>query len=319
MKEVVSPLARFLGVPLAVMIAVTVALRGSILGGMPDVLLPLVAAAALPQAWLALALERCIARYTRALEESLATAVHVRQRSVVALRRLRRAEKFRGWLSRSWFSNAVFLAYGLHHLLLQSRLASSSLNPYVAPGEEYAGARSRTQLKMLGKISEFVYASGAYGSRDRADGLITEFTEMLPITEGRAVMQAVVRNTWEDGDGFLSTLMTALYVHLVVGLPWETGREIDVSLSRLAFDPSAFGWLGGRVLEAVIYTRLCRNMDADGIVAAFQPALDRVTSALATAPPGSPGVRDDAKWTARTELIALGGSEKPSWNTTPTL
>jgi len=88
-------------------------------------------------------------------------------------------------------------------------------------------------------------------------------------------------------------------------MPTPYLQDIENVVMALEFDKRRFGWLGNRVIEAVIYLRVMAEMPPADIAATLRPLLLTITRDVGSAVSANEIL--DAKWRGRGALRQAAG------------
>jgi hypothetical protein len=297
---------RLLNVPLyAITLAVVTGVWLWASQPIPAPLLVPVAVVLNPATWFALALYRRISAYERSVARiPQASEPPPGDIEREAYRRFKRMYALRERLAqRKLTCDGVYLAHFLKHLYLDYRISRDPMNPHENVDEETAALHPKAQRRRLNFVSQFVFNAALrphgepQGNSDQ-DKALAGFVGTIPPDAVR--MTQIVEATFGDGEGFNSTLTALTHIHYVFGLAPMSREQIVSALTDLEFDVELYGWLGHRVLEALVQLHLRDGADRKTLGSLLQPVLDDATIVLEHA--GDPDAVLRAKWRARSEI-----------------
>lgn len=293
----IKPRLHLLNVPLYA-VTVTVMIGVWLVAGQPipmGLLFPL-AVVVNPALFCALALYMRISRYERALRGLDHSSDHPPGREERdAYRRFKRMYGLRERLAKRWITrDGVYLGHFLKHLQLERRLSQDPMNSHGSMREEARAVRDAMQRRRLNHICRFVY-SAPTPKQDEHEKALFDFLQTLPA--GCERVSDIIFATVADGEGIFSTLTALTHTHYLLALPPWSVREVLAALTAMDFDPSTYGWLSHRVLEAAIQVHLRDGSDQRSLGASLQPILTETTDALIGTT--DENAKSDAKWQAR--------------------
>ncbi len=296
----IRPRLHLLNVPLFAITVTAVIVVWLMVGQpIPMTLLFPIAVVVNPALWFALALYARISAYDRALRDIDHSEDHLPGKDErCAYNRFKRMYRLRERLGRRWLTrDGVYLGHFLKHLQLSHRVSRDPMNAHATLLEEERALRESIQRRRLDYICRFVYAAPAPSPAER-DNALFDFLGTLPKDAER--VSEIVFATGADGAGIFSTLTALTHTHYLFGLPAPSVQEILGALNSLDFDPSTYGWLSHRVLEAAVQLHLRDGSDRARLAASLQPILTDATLTLAAA--DSEDARTQSKWQARDAL-----------------
>lgn len=261
-----------------------------------------------PVTILGFALGVAILRYLRA---SSASDLTTRPALKLFYGRLRRVYRIREYLGRIHFNGAVLAGHYGAERWMRLRHRDLNLSSYDRLESELSLARQTHQTLLLRQICSFVYSAvlDAPGDSSHQTGALDEFLMSLCADKDFERVGEVVRATYLDGRGSSSTLTSMMNAHFVSSLSPDRRSEVLDVLNQVTFVPSAVGWYGHRILEAVVYMSEVRRIAPAQIVGALSPSVAQTTERISAARTAEDLLA--AKWSGRTELLRLSGLEAP--------
>lgn len=270
----------------------------------PFELVPLGALVLSPTLWLAVVFAVLLERYLASARKAVKRGYAVDDR---LLGRLTRAYYWREDVTRTIFAPSVFLGYAIVAGGLRSAGIRGTLNPHNSASEEIP-YRSRRRLdKQFLAICDFALLNQLSMSRAALRRSIDAVHDAVPYEPLARQFRPIALAIFSDGDGISSTLTMLTYTHFASLLPFEAQKFISDSLARMHADIMNFGWLGGRVVEALVYITT-RDVDAAARVAHLIERVRVTSSRLSLALDDT--ARDAIKWQVRNQMRLSNGLQE---------
>lgn len=247
-----------------------------------------------PQVWLAAILFLNLHRYMKAVDKRAPDQWRVAQQ---VLMQTRTTYGLRERFSAPFLGASVYGAYGAVSMAIRATARRATLNTHNSLHDEslaYRRAQGRANFQF---IAEFLLRS-SIAFQDLGEG--SSATKMIDHVPPTQHTQDVLRSTYLDGAGVLSTVNFATLLHFISTQPDEVTREVLAAIDQVPFDPDLFGWLGLRVVEAAVAMVVLDRATPERVRLTLLPITESAGAELRRAPTKED--RDEVKWNARKNL-----------------
>ena len=143
----------------------------------------------------------------------------------------------------------IFLGFACNSFLLLRKQKSHQVNATNSVDSDVVHARVSAYLMFQYRLCAFVTSLASYPDNAQSKKRLEECLNEWPGRAPSSRLPKSVKETYEDGAGFMSTMNLLLRMSLCLTLPTALRESIIEVFEASIGDPARAGWLGNRLFE----------------------------------------------------------------------